>query len=225
MDYQAFQQRLCNPGSFCPDDLLGLLQDCTATCHNCHLGTVGSRAVLGSGPASARLMIVGGESSPEDEVAGRPFSGPAGQALREAIARTGIGQPDVYLTNAVKHAGGWDGTHAGSHQLGQAIAACREWIQGEMAVVKPEVVLCLGEIAAESVLGHTPDLPAQRGRIFHPGFVPTVIVTVSASSLIDQPDPALRERALRDLVIELHKVVEVLGEFDPFRGREALAQL
>ncbi|NLT36333.1 MAG: hypothetical protein GXX83_10615 [Gaiellales bacterium] len=231
MEYQEFQERLCNPGGFCPEDLLKLLQRCTQECRSCALGAAGSPAVVGLGPASARLMIVGGHSTAEDVSSGRPLSGPAGEILEEAFQGAGIGAPDVYLTNAVKHAS--PGSVAGGRALNVGVGsanigpgnACRHWLRAETDVVKPEIVLCMGEVAAECVLGRAVDLPRQRGAIFHPGFVPSVMVTLDAAEIAGMAAGPQRDRAIRDLIIELYEAVDVLGAFDPFRGREALAQL
>lgn len=231
MEYQEFQEKLRNPGAFCPEDLLGLLQSCTQECRGCSLGCTGSPAVVGSGPASARLMIVGGHSTAEDMHCGRPFSGQAGEVLGQALLRAGIGWPDAYLTNAIKHAS--SGAVAGERTTGRDVCsanvdpidACRRWLQAEVAVVKPEVVLCLGGVAAECVLGCAVELPRRRGTVFHPGFVPSVMVTVEVADITNAAAGPQRDRAIRDLIIELYGVVDVLGAFDPFRGREALAQL
>lgn len=231
MEFQEFQERLRNPGAFCPEDLLGLLQHCTQECRSCHMGSTGSAAVIGLGPASARLMIVGGYSTAEDALCGRPFAGPAGDALDHALQKAGIGRPDAYLTNAVKHApsGAVPDEHPAAGEAQPAgtgwIAACRRWLRAEITVVKPEVVICMGNVAAECVLGHPVQLPERRGEIFHPGFVPSVMVTVAAADIAGTPAGPQRDRAVRDLIIELYEVVDVLGAFDPFRGREALAQL
>ena len=225
--YEELQDRLCDPGAFCPENLRDLLHECEAACTRCRLWQGATQTVRGSGPASARLMIVGGQPGAEEDRTGRPFDGPARRVLHEVLQRAGIGLQDVFFTNAVKHrspvAADGDAPEV-PEPLAEEVDACRRWFEGEVAVVKPEVVLCVGPLAAEAVLGSRVDLPRERGKVFHPGFVGAVMVTVHPSWVAAQPEEA-RERAVKDLVEELYEVAELLGVSDPFKGRDELAQL
>ena len=225
--YEDLQDRLCNPGALCPENLLDMLHECEAACTRCRLWESATQTVRGSGPASARLMIVGGQPGEEEDLSGRPFAGRARAMLHEVLRRAGLGLQDVYFTNAVKHrspATASDDTRETPEPLAEEIDACRRWFEGEVAIVKPEVVLCVGSLAAKAVLGFHVDLPRERGRVFHPGFVGAVMVTVDPSPLPAQTEEA-QERALKDLLDEVYEVAEFLGVSDPFKGRDELAQL
>lgn len=225
--YEELQDRLCDPGAFCPENLLDLLHECEVACTRCRLWQGATQTVCGSGPASARLMIVGGQPGAEEDRTGAPFTGPARGVLHEVLKRAGIGLQDVFFTNAVKHRSPVtvpDGTQEALEPLADEIDACRRWFEGEVAIVKPEVVLCVGSLAAQAVLGSQVDLPRERGKVFHPGFVGAVMVTVHPSMVPTQPAEA-RERAMKELVEELYQVAELLGVSDPFKGRDELAQL
>lgn len=218
MDYAELKALIANPGGHFPESLLTLVQGCAADCDECSRRTSASRIVTGSGPASARLMVVISAPTPDDDAAGSPLTGPEEEIIEHCLKMTGIGRPDVYVTCALKH--------FSPHAADEAdIAACRRWLQAEIAVVKPEVVVCLGEAAAQAVLGQRIDLPRERGRVFHPGFVPKVVTTVDLASILEASDEDAFRRARDEFLLEFHGLAETLGVFDPWRGREALAQL
>jgi DNA polymerase len=229
------EEKLKKPGAHSPETLLSLVRECIAHCRDCHPPHEIGPAVPGSGPASARLMIVGGTPSPEGVAEREPFVGSVRVLLEDNLRRTGLGLPDVYFTNAVKHClQGISNGHArpaGSEGCGgaevhqAAVEACRRLLHAEIAVVKPEVVLCLGEFAAEVVLGQDVDPEVSHQRLFHPGFVPTVLVTADPLRVLALTDESAKRCAEKEFLLDFHKVAEILGEFDPFRGREALAQL
>ena len=224
--YEGLQDKLCNPGALCPENLLDMLHECEAVCTRCRLWQGATQTVRGSGPASARLMIVGGRPGEEEDRTGRPFAEPARRVLHEVLQRAGVGLQDVYFTNAVKHrspVAAHDDTGEVPDPLAEEIDACHRWFEGEVAIIKPEVVLCVGSLAARVVLGSQVDLPRERGKVFHPGFVGVAMVTVHPSWVPAQPEEA-RERAMKDLVEELYQVAEFLGVSDPFKGRDELAQ-
>ncbi|NLE74895.1 MAG: hypothetical protein GX604_09765 [Actinobacteria bacterium] len=218
MDYAELRELIANPGSFYPESLLNLVQDCAAACNECPRGACTPHIVTGSGPASARLMVVLGAPTSAEDAAGSPLAGPEQEIIDHCLKMTGIGRLDVYITCALKH--------FSPHAVDEKdTAVCRRWLQAEMAVVKPEVVVCLGEAAAQAVLGQRVDLPRERGKVFHPGFAPKVIVTVDLHSIIQAPDEDAFRRARDEFLLEFHGLAETLGVFDPWRGREALAQL
>jgi len=224
------QEKLRRPGAYSPEALLALVRECIAQCSDCGLccsaaPPSAAPLVLGSGPASARLMVVGGPPDSGDAEEGKPFTGAALQLLEETLRCTGLGLPDVYFTKAVKHCARAEGEAPTAGTTDEEIAACRQWLEAEMAVVKPEVVLCLGRRAAQAVLGQSVDPSAGGERVFHPGFVPTVMVTVDPMWVLEQGTEEAATRAKKDFLLDFHRVAEILGEFDPFRGREALAQL
>jgi DNA polymerase len=228
---RELEEAVRRPGALSPVDILELAHRCVRSCHECSRGASGAGAAVGTGPASARLMVVGAEPEKDDAGASRSFSAEAEHLLQRALGKAGIGLQDVYFTTAIKHRDS-DNTapatpveeEVSERDLG-AISACRRLLEAEMAAVKPEVVLCLGSTATLSVLGRRMDLPAERGRTFHPGFVPVVVVTVNVATVLAQPAGRLRDKEFDRLVVELHDVAELLGVSDPFKGRDELAQL
>jgi uracil-DNA glycosylase len=234
---EELKAAISRPGALCPEDLLELAHRCVRTCRECPRGSGGTPAVTGSGPASARLMLVGGEPHRDDAGRIRLFTGAAANVLHQALRRAGIGVQDVYFTVAVKHGCcGGAVEHTGAAPApgprleppvppDDILTACRRLLEAEMLVVKPEVVLCLGSTAARAILGQDVDRPAERGKTFHPGFVPVVMVTVDPRSVPEHGSEDARRRALDRLVLEFYEVAELLGVSDPFKGRDELAQL
>ena len=144
-----------------------------AACRGCDLYKYATQTVFGEGPARARLMLVGEEPGDSEDLEGHPFVGPAGKLLHRAMETAGIAPRDVYVTNAVKH---FKFVERGKRRIHQKpkiveIRACRPWLQSEIAVVKPRLIVALGATAAQSLLGSTFRLMANRGRIVpgHPG--------------------------------------------------------
>lgn len=218
MDYVELTRLIANPGGFFPESLLSCVQECAAACAACPRLRAARRIVTGAGPASARLMMVLGAPTNLDDESGSPLTGPEKDIVDHCLKMTGIGRPDLYITFAVKH-------FSPHPPTADEITGCRRWLEAEMAVVKPEVVMCLGALAAQAVLGTPVDLPRDRGRVFHPGFVPTVLVSVELASILNEPNENQRKRALDQFLLEFHEFAETVGVFDPWRGREALAQL
>jgi uracil-DNA glycosylase len=147
---------------------LNSLAMAAANCRGCDLCTQATQTVFGRGPAGAKLMLVGEQPGDEEDRRGEPFVGPAGQILSEALAASGLDREDVYLTNAVKHFH-WE--PRGKRRLhkkppSRAIAACRPWLEAELACVKPRVLVCLGVTAAQAVLGRDTRALKLRGAPF-----------------------------------------------------------
>jgi uracil-DNA glycosylase len=159
-------------------------------CRNCSLWRHATQAVPGEGTAPARLMLVGEQPGDQEDLAGRPFVGPAGQLLDRALADAGIDRRDVYVTNAVKHfkyeLRGRRRLHKKPAEL--EIAACRPWYESEVATVQPHLIVALGATAARAVLGRALPILANRGRLLEPEDEITpaarVLVTVHPSYLL-----------------------------------------
>ena len=167
---RELEEAVRRPGALSPVDILELAHRCVRSCHECARGVSGAGAAVGTGPASARLMVVGAEPEKDDAGASRSFSAEAEHLLQRALGKAGIGLQDVYFTTAIKHRDSVNTAPAtpveedvSERDLG-AISACRRLLEAEMAAVKPEVVLCLGSTATLSVLGRRMDLSAERGR-------------------------------------------------------------
>ena len=157
------------------------------------------------------MMFVGEQPGDQEDLAGHPFVGPAGKILDKALVEAGITRGDLYVTNAVKHFK-WEpqGTRR-KHKKPSAseIAACRPWLEAEVQVVKPRVIVCLGATAAQSVFGKTVRLNELRGRAWSTSLAATVVVTVHPSALLRHPDKEERAREYRRFVEDL-KIIRTL---------------
>ena len=151
-----------------PRPTLPKLREAAAGCKGCDLWKLGTQTVFGEGAAHARAMFVGEQPGDQEDKAGRPFVGPAGKILDKGLEAAGIDRNDVYVTNAVKHfkwePRGKRRIHKKPNQL--EINACRPWLEAEVSVMKPEVIVCLGATAAQSLLGKTFKVTQRRGEIF-----------------------------------------------------------
>jgi DNA polymerase len=158
-------------------------------------------------------MLVGEQPGDQEDLAGEPFVGPAGGILDEALEEAGIDRRDSYVTNVVKHFKWKQGR--GKRRLHQRpnseeIAACRPWLDGELAVVRPEVVVCLGATAAKGLLGAGVRVTRDRGRFMEADFAPAVTVTVHPSSILRIPERDERAQARAELVADLRLAAERL---------------
>ena len=188
------------------------LRDSAAGCTGCDLYKHATQTVFGEGHAHASLLFVGEQPGDQEDLAGKPFVGPAGKLLDKALAEAGIGRGDVYVTNAVKHFKWEPQGKRRKHKKPSAaeIAACRPWLEAETELVKPRVVVCLGVTAAQSVFGKSMRLNEMRGRAWSTPLAATVFVTVHPSALLRHPDPAEREREYRRFVEDLERIREHL---------------
>ncbi len=168
--------------------------------------------MFGEGAADARVMLVGEQPGDKEDLAGRPFVGPAGAILDKALAQAGIDRDEVYVTNAVKHfkwePRGKRRIHKKPNSL--EIAACRAWLDAEMAVARPEVIVLLGATAAQGLLGRDFRVSKQRGQLIPSPLAPFVMATVHPSSILRAPDDETRHEEFRRFVEDLKKVAQVL---------------
>jgi uracil-DNA glycosylase len=183
-------------------------RDCTA----CPLWRTGTQTVFGEGMKRARLFLVGEQPGDREDLAGRPFVGPAGHLLDEALAEAGIDRADAYVTNVVKHFK-WE--PRGKRRIHQKpnwseIAACRPWLDGELAVVQPEVLVCLGATAAQALLGREVRVTRDRGRLLETELAPAALATVHPSSILRAPDEDSRRRERALFVDDLRAAAKAL---------------
>ena len=169
---------------------LPALKQAAAGCTACDLFERATQTVFGEGPPRAGVMFVGEQPGDYEDVAGRPFVGPAGKLLDEALEEAGIDRRQVYVTNVVKH---FKWTPAGKRRLhakpnAREISACRPWLEAEIATVKPKVLVCLGATAAQTLLGRNFRVSRQRGEFVPSTLAPHVLATVHPSSLLRAPD-------------------------------------
>ena len=184
---------------------LASLRRAAAGCRACDLWKRGTQTVFGEGARRARLVLVGEQPGDREDREGSPFVGPSGALLDAALAEAGIARSDAYVTNVVKHFKWEPRGKKRIHQKPNAveIAACRPWLDAELAVVRPEVLVCLGATAARALLGPAFRVTRHRGEAVPSALAPKVMATVHPSSILRAPDDASRrrERALfvRDL--------------------------
>jgi uracil-DNA glycosylase len=188
------------------------LRAAAAGCRACPLWQTGTQTVFGEGGASARLMLVGEQPGDQEDTQGRPFVGPAGRLLEQALEQAGIDRDDAYLTNAVKHfkweARGKRRIHAKPAWSEQV--ACRPWLEAELAVVAPRVLVCLGATAAQSLLGKQFRVTKERGRWLDSELAEHVTATIHPSAVLRKRDGESRGRELAGLVADLTLVASVL---------------
>lgn len=185
-------------------------RDCTA----CDLYKTGTQTVFGEGGPKSRLMFVGEQPGDQEDKAGHPFIGPAGKMLDKALEEVGIDRSRVYVTNAVKH---FKWVASGKRRIHQKpntreVAACRGWLEAEIATIKPKVIVCLGATAAQSLLGRAFRVTQQRGEWIESPLAPRVMATIHPSAILRAQDHDSREREYHGLVEDLRKVKRALEE-------------
>ena len=182
-------------------------------CRGCDLWPRATQTVFGEGPRSAAAVFVGEQPGDKEDLAGHPFVGPAGRLLDEALVEAGIDRDRVFVTNAVKHfkwrASGKRRLHVRPNSA--EIAACRFWLELELRLVKPEIVVALGATAGQALLGPEFRVTRERGKLRSSPLAPRVIATVHPSSILRAPDDASRVAELRAFVRDLRVVAELMA--------------
>lgn len=181
-------------------------------CRGCDLWKSGTQTVFGEGPRAAKVLFVGEQPGNEEDLSGKPFVGPAGRLLDRALEEAGIDRSLVYVTNVVKHFKWEPRGKRRIHKKPNAleIAACRPWLEAEVALVRPDVLVCLGSTAAQAVLGRNFKVTRQRGEWFTTPLAEHVIATVHPSSLLRAPDDETRRRETDRFIDDLRKVAKLL---------------
>ena len=192
---------------------LGKVRDLAEGCRACDLYKRGTQTVFGEGPSKAEVMMVGEQPGDAEDVAGHPFVGPAGKVLDRALAEAGIDRRLVYVTNVVKHfkweRRGKRRIHAKPNSA--EIAACRPWLETEIALVKPRVLVCLGATAAQALLGRSFKVSVDRGRFVASPLAARVTATVHPSSILRAPDEEMRHAEMKRFVADLARVARELS--------------
>lgn len=177
-------------------------------CKACDLYKRGTQTVFGEGPSRAEVMFVGEQPGDAEDLAGHPFVGPAGRLLDKALEEANIDRTQVYVTNVVKHfkwePRGKRRIHAKPNSA--EISACRPWLETEIALVKPRVLVCLGATAAQALLGKTFKVSTQRGEFVPSSLAPFVTATVHPSSILRAPDDESRREEMRRFIEDLKEV-------------------
>lgn len=190
------------------------LRRLAAGCQACDLWKHATQTVFGEGPASARIMFVGEQPGDKEDLAGHPFVGPAGRLLDEGLREAGVERNEVYVTNVVKHFK-WSPAERGKRRIhkkprSSEIEACRPWLDAEIRLVKPQIIVCLGATAAQSLLGKTFSVTRQRGQLIESTLAPNVIAAVHPSSILRARDETARQLQRREFVADLKKVANLL---------------
>ena len=192
---------------------LDQLKEAAAGCTACPLHERGTQTVFGEGRPRSRVMLVGEQPGDQEDLKGRPFVGPAGQLLDWALEKAGIDRSQAYVTNVVKH---FKWVPRGKRRIhskpsSMEIKACLPWLEAELEVVQPEVIVLLGATAAQALLGPSFRVTRERGRFIRSNLAPHVMATVHPSSLLRIEDDGERKDAIRVFVRELREVAAVLG--------------
>ncbi|MDQ6830642.1 MAG: UdgX family uracil-DNA binding protein [Gemmatimonadota bacterium] len=196
-----------------PRPTLPKLRAASKACRGCHLWRIGTQTVFGEGRQESTVMFVGEQPGDQEDLAGRPFVGPSGKLLDAALAEAGIDRDAVYVTNAVKHFK-WERGEKGKRRIHKKpndteIRACRPWLDEEIRLIKPAVIVALGATAAQALLGKTFRVTQQRGKTVKSPLAPVVIATVHPSAVLRAPGDA-REQAKRDFFADIRAVAKKL---------------
>jgi len=211
---QKQSEPLRSAAQFLPDKkTLTELRNAAQGCKGCDLYLRGTQTVFGEGRSAASIMLVGEQPGDKEDQEGKPFVGPAGHLLDKCLAESGIDRNQVYVTNMVKH---FKWVPRGKRRIHEKpnsleIAACRPWLDAELAAVKPKVVVCLGATAAQGLLGKTFRVTKSRGEKQTISGYPPILATVHPSSILRARTDADREEGIRAFIADLKKVAALIS--------------
>jgi uracil-DNA glycosylase len=197
---------------FLPEQLtLPALREDARGCRGCHLWQIGTQTVFGEGSPDAEAMFVGEQPGDQEDKAGRPFVGPAGRLFDEALEAAGIDRSVTYVTNAVKH---FKWQARGKRRIHQKpnwteMTACRPWLEAELAVIRPRVLVLLGAVAAQTLLGRDFRVTQWRGKVIDSDLAGAVVPTVHPSSIL-RGEPEQRQTNFDAFVDDLRVVAKLL---------------
>jgi uracil-DNA glycosylase family protein len=183
------------------------LRDASRNCRGCDLWKNATQTVFGEGNSRPSMMLIGEQPGDKEDIAGHPFVGPAGRILDEALDAAGIDRADVYVTNAVKHFS-WTPAERGKRRIHKKpryseIKACRPWLDAEIAVTHPEVIVCMGATAAQALLGREFSVMRDRGKFVRSQLAPYVVATVHPSSILRAQDEESRRAQKEAFIADL----------------------
>ena len=193
---------------------LKAFREAAADCKACDLWERGTQTVFGEGARHAEVVFVGEQPGNEEDLTGKPFVGPAGRLLDDALIEAGIDRTQTYVTNVVKHFK-WE--PRGKRRIHKKpntreIVACRPWLEAEISLLKPTIIVCLGATAAQSLLGPQFRVTKQRGQFIESTLAPYIVATVHPSSILRAPDNETRRLERRRFIDDLKKVAHVLSK-------------
>ena len=204
-----------------PKATLADLEHAAADCKACDLWRNATQTVFGEGQPRATIMLVGEQPGDQEDRIGRPFVGPAGRLLDQALRAAGIDRSQVYVTNVVKHFK-WGPAERGKRRIHKKpryseIQACRPWLDAELERVQPQVLVCLGASAAQALLGKNFRVSRERGNFIESPLAPYTIATVHPSSILRAQDDESRYRQMKEFVEDLKKIARVIRRKPPAR--------
>jgi DNA polymerase len=197
-----------------PRPTLSKLRDVAAECKACHLWKLGTQTVFGEGRAKSLIMFVGEQPGDKEDLAGRPFVGPAGALFDQALEEASIDRAKVYVTNVVKHFKWEPRGKRRIHKKPNAveITACRPWLDAEIEVITPRAIICLGATAAQALLGPKFRVSVQRGQFIESPLADYVTATVHPSSILRAPTDEARRAERERFIDDLKKIRKALGK-------------
>src|SRR5438034_6947218 len=193
---------------------LSAFRNAAANCKACDLWERGTQTVFGEGARRAEVVFVGEQPGNEEDLTGKPFVGPAGRLLDDALSEAGIDRAQTYVTNVVKHFKWEPRGKRRIHKKPNAkeIAACRPWLEAEIEIVKPKVIVCLGATAAQALLGSKFRVSKDGGKFIESNLAPYIIATLHPSAILRAPDDETRHKQKRRFIDDLKKVADVLSK-------------
>src|SRR5436309_6361004 len=193
---------------------LKAFRDAAAECKGCDLWERGTQTVFGEGARRAEVLFVGEQPGNEEDLTGKPFVGPAGRLLDDALIEAGIDRTHTYVTNVVKHFKWEPRGKRRIHKKPNAreISACRPWLEAEISLVKPKVIVCLGATAAQALLGPKFRVSKQRGEFIESTLASYIVATVHPSSILRAPDDETRRIEKRLFIDDLKQIARVLSK-------------
>lgn len=207
-----------------PNATLQELKAAARDCKACDLWKLGTQTVFGEGSPRARIVLVGEQPGDQEDRVGRPFVGPAGRVLDLALSKAGIDRTEVYVTNAVKHFK-WSPAERGKRRIHKKpryseMQACHPWLDAELEIVHPQVLVCLGASAAQSLLGRDFRVSQQRGQLLESDLAPFVVATVHPSSILRAEGEDSRHLQMEAFINDLKKVARLLKTSPKLRAEK-----
>jgi DNA polymerase len=193
---------------------LPALRRAAATCQGCELYHNATQTVFGEGPRDAKVMLIGEIPGDREDQEGKPFVGPAGRLLDEALRAAGFRRADAYITNAVKH---FRFEERGKRRIHKKprwreVEACKPWLLAEISAIAPKLIICLGATAAQALLGRGFRITKNRGQLIESQWAPLLMTTYHPSAILRAPEKADRERMRREFNDDFRRALEKLKE-------------
>jgi DNA polymerase len=211
-----------------PKTTIAGLRTAASVCKACDLWKTATHTVFGEGSVKAGIMLVGEQPGDQEDRAGRPFVGPAGKLLDEAMAQAGIDRGQVYITNVVKHFK-WSPSERGKRRIHEKpryseIHACRPWLDAEISLIRPQVLVCLGATAAQSLFGKDFSVTRQHGQLVKSAFAQFAIATVHPSSILRASDAESRRQQMLGFIADLKQVARLAASVRWLRTKRIVAR-